>query len=82
MSTCVGSFAIVVRDLVGGLGVVLGRWGGGGSGGGGGGPWWGVFFVIGFFGSFTWWCGVSKGFRLPLKWVCLPWFLMHLALAF
>ena len=24
MSTCVGSFAIVVRDLVGGLGVVLG----------------------------------------------------------
>ena len=31
MSTCVGSFAIVVRDLVGGLGVVLGRWGGGWS---------------------------------------------------
>ena len=46
---------------------------------------WGVIggdLVTWFFMFFMWWCGASEGFCLPSNWVCIPWFLMHLALIF
>jgi hypothetical protein len=52
-------------------------------------PWLGSLVGLLLHGSFSfsfsflmWRCGMSEGFRLPSKWAYLPWFLMHLALAF
>ena len=47
--------------------------------------WWVVLsmvIVTWFLVLFACQCGPSNGLRLPLKWVCLPWILMHLALTF
>ena len=67
---------------IGGLGVVLSKWGGGGPWLGGlvGCLWWdSCHLALCYFYVAVW---RIRGVPLPYKWVCFPWFLIQLVLVF